>query len=34
MQMLTDPFGENPASTADFHTLRSYQNQMYLMHME
>ena len=34
LQMLMNPFGENPASKADFHTFRSYNHQMYLMHME
>ena len=34
LQMLMNPFSENPASKADFHTLRSYNHQMYLMHME
>ena len=34
MKMLVDPFGENPAAKAEFHTLRSFNHQMYLMHME
>ena len=34
LKMLTAPFDDNPASSAEFHTLRSFRHQVFLMHME